>query len=189
MPPRPNRRDATAARHDSTTTHDVSSSNTLDALARSVAAAVQEHLHALNASSPHHHVAALLGESELEASRLRLASCHVVGAARTPADSTPIVVAIVLVPDRNADDLAGSLIRQFGLTRRESDVAALLLRHASTAHIARELGVTSHTARHHVERVLAKLEVRTRADAVAVISRLRAREHAVETGIPVIPRK
>ncbi|HZI76277.1 MAG TPA: LuxR C-terminal-related transcriptional regulator [Gemmatimonadales bacterium] len=56
---------------------------------------------------------------------------------------------------------------RYGLTRRERQVAELLARGKSNAAIARQLGISSHTARHHTQRVLAKLEVHSRAEAGA----------------------
>jgi DNA-binding NarL/FixJ family response regulator len=56
---------------------------------------------------------------------------------------------------------------RYGLTRREHQVAELLARGKSNATIARQLGISAHTARHHTQRVLAKLEVHSRAEAGA----------------------
>jgi DNA-binding CsgD family transcriptional regulator len=51
----------------------------------------------------------------------------------------------------------------FQLTRREAEVARCLAAGRSNAEVAAALGVSIHTARHHVERVLRKLRIRTRA--------------------------
>jgi DNA-binding NarL/FixJ family response regulator len=61
------------------------------------------------------------------------------------------------------------LSKQFGLTAREEEVALLLSRGVSNQAIARELGISEHTARHHTQRILAKLEVHSRAAAGAKI--------------------
>jgi DNA-binding CsgD family transcriptional regulator len=58
-----------------------------------------------------------------------------------------------------------------GLTAREAEVARLLARRASNAELAAALGVSAHTARHHTERVMRKLEVRKRADVAAALGR------------------
>jgi DNA-binding CsgD family transcriptional regulator len=50
------------------------------------------------------------------------------------------------------------------LTARERAVALLVAGGATLAVAAGELGISAHTARHHLERVYAKLSVRTRAD-------------------------
>lgn len=55
----------------------------------------------------------------------------------------------------------------YGLTERESDVARLLAEGRRNWAIATELGISPHTARHHTQRVLAKLGVHSRAEAVA----------------------
>lgn len=57
----------------------------------------------------------------------------------------------------------------YGLTRREAQVAKLLARGRSNQAIARELKISQHTARHHTQRILAKLEVHSRGEAGAKI--------------------
>ncbi|WP_412062196.1 LuxR C-terminal-related transcriptional regulator [Rubrivirga sp. IMCC45206] len=54
-----------------------------------------------------------------------------------------------------------------GLTPREAEVAVLLAQGCSNADLAERLFVSPHTARHHVENVLAKLEVGSRAGVAA----------------------
>ncbi len=61
--------------------------------------------------------------------------------------------------------------QRFGLTRREAEVALLLAEGLSNAQMAERLFVSPHTARHHVENVMGKLEVVSRA---AVAARLLA---------------
>jgi DNA-binding NarL/FixJ family response regulator len=63
---------------------------------------------------------------------------------------------------RNAD-----LHIQYGLTARELEVAMLLAQGRSNAAIAKTLQISAHTARHHTQRVLAKLGVHSRAEAGA----------------------
>jgi DNA-binding CsgD family transcriptional regulator len=55
-----------------------------------------------------------------------------------------------------------SIRARFGLTVRELQVASLIMHRLSNAEIARMLGVSPHTARHHTENVLAKFGVRSR---------------------------
>ena len=62
-----------------------------------------------------------------------------------------------------------NLMQQFGLTRREAQVATLLSRGRSNQAIARDLKISEHTARHHTQRILAKLEVHSRGEAGAKI--------------------
>jgi len=55
-----------------------------------------------------------------------------------------------------------------GLTRRETEVLALLARGLSNAKIAAQLSRSPRTVEHHVEAILAKLATSTRDDAVAI---------------------
>jgi DNA-binding CsgD family transcriptional regulator len=61
-----------------------------------------------------------------------------------------------------------------GLTPREREVLALLTEGASNPDIARRLGISVHTAKFHVGRVIDKLDATGRTDAVA---------HAARTGV------
>lgn len=67
------------------------------------------------------------------------------------------------------DSLESELTMRFGLTRREVQVATLLARGRSNQAIARELKISAHTARHHTQRILSKLEVHSRGEAGAKI--------------------
>ncbi|HEX2188230.1 MAG TPA: helix-turn-helix transcriptional regulator [Longimicrobiaceae bacterium] len=56
------------------------------------------------------------------------------------------------------------LRKELGLTRKEVDVVRLLAEGRSNAAIAAALFISPHTARHHTERIMAKLGVRSRAE-------------------------
>lgn len=60
-----------------------------------------------------------------------------------------------------------SLQIDHGMTAREIEVAMLLTEGCSNRTIAHRLGISPHTARHHTQRVLAKLGVHSRAEAGA----------------------
>lgn len=60
---------------------------------------------------------------------------------------------------------------RFGLTPREAEVAALLAEGRSNGEVARRLGISPHTARHHTQRVLGKLGAHSRAEAGAILRR------------------
>lgn len=76
-----------------------------------------------------------------------------------------------------AEFLAGVLSRLTGRTRsatltaRERQALGLLADGASTAEVARRLGVAVNTARNHVQRVLEKLGARSKLEAVAIARR------------------
>ncbi len=56
---------------------------------------------------------------------------------------------------------------RYRLTDREVDVAHLLALGHSNSEIAAALSISEHTCRHHTERVLTKLELRSRAGVAA----------------------
>jgi DNA-binding CsgD family transcriptional regulator len=86
---------------------------------------------------------------------------------------------VLVIADRFADDAVdrARIREEFGLTDREAEVAVLLADRRRNAEIARALGISVHTARHHVERVLLKLGGCKRRDVPRV---LRARLDATE---------
>jgi DNA-binding CsgD family transcriptional regulator len=81
-------------------------------------------------------------------------------AAGEPAD------AVVVAPDRVA---AGE--PEVGLTPREQEVLRLLAEGASNKAIARQLGISVHTAKFHVGSLLDKLDATGRTDAVTHAAR------------------
>lgn len=60
---------------------------------------------------------------------------------------------------------------EYGMTPREVEVALLLVEGCSNLTVARRLGISPHTARHHTQRVLGKLGVHSRAEAGARLRR------------------
>lgn len=69
----------------------------------------------------------------------------------------------------------GKLRQRYRLTGRESEVLRLLLLGQSNTRIAHTLSVSKHTARHHTERVLRKVQVHSRAQLSAAIGAARIR--------------
>ena len=53
-----------------------------------------------------------------------------------------------------------------GLTRRQSEVLALLIKGQSNGQIARRLNISPKTAEHHVAAIMARLEITTRRDVI-----------------------
>ena len=64
-------------------------------------------------------------------------------------------------------ELADPVLSSPGLTAREMDVLRLMAQGLGNKSIARELAISSHTAKYHVASVLAKLGAHTRAEAVS----------------------
>jgi len=63
-----------------------------------------------------------------------------------------------------------SVIQRFGMTPREADVAMLLSRGKRNSEIAVELRISKHTARHHTENVMLKLNVHARSEVTSAIA-------------------
>ena len=76
-----------------------------------------------------------------------------------PANGDPMVQH----PPSLADEARG-LLKDWGLTRRESEVALLVAQGWSSPRIAVEMHVTVHTVRRHTEAVFRKLQVHNRAE-------------------------
>jgi DNA-binding CsgD family transcriptional regulator len=74
------------------------------------------------------------------------------------------VPAVLVCLQKLAPDLPSrsALREQFGLTRREAQVAVLLAQRKSNREIAKELSISRHTAHHHTEQVFLKLGVSAR---------------------------
>jgi DNA-binding CsgD family transcriptional regulator len=76
------------------------------------------------------------------------------------------VALVVLRPDAPSRTRGGSIP---GLSERQSEVAHLVARGLATKEIAARLGISAHTARHHVERIFSRLRVRSRVSLAAVV--------------------
>jgi len=70
-------------------------------------------------------------------------------------------------PGGEVTETAGLVTDSPALTAREMDVLRLLAQGLGNKSIARELAISSHTAKYHVASVLAKLGAHTRAEAVS----------------------
>jgi DNA-binding NarL/FixJ family response regulator len=118
----------------------------------------------------------------LEAARAQLALAHS-AATRTPraaiAEAQLALRTFERIGARPDADAAAALLRELGasgrsrgpgtgpLTAREAEVLALLAEGLTNAAIAERLVISRRTAEHHVANILRKLELRTRAEAVA----------------------
>jgi len=86
---------------------------------------------------------------------------------RLAAPGEAATLAVVSRPQRERSG-AGD----FALTPRERDVLTLMAEGASNKQIAKQLGISVHTAKFHVASVLEKLDATGRTDAVAHAARL-----------------
>ena len=73
-------------------------------------------------------------------------------------------------------DRYARLSRYYGLTRREEEVCALLVRGCTIADVERELVVSNGTARNHIQHVYKKLDVHSKGEVQEVVARFMA-EH------------
>jgi DNA-binding NarL/FixJ family response regulator len=80
-------------------------------------------------------------------------------------------------PAPAAEAAAPSVGRSLGLTRRETEVLALLAEGQTNRQIGQELYITEKTASVHVSRILAKLGVAGRGEAAAIAHRLGLDRH------------
>jgi len=89
-------------------------------------------------------------------------------------DPALILAAATLVANGHRIEPDARLDPELGFTQlsaREKQVASLLVEGASNKLIARNLGISVHTAKFHVAAVLEKLGARNRADAVSIVLR------------------
>ena len=76
---------------------------------------------------------------------------------------------VCIVPQAQRGPSEDSLRERFGLTRQQARVALQLEQRRTNSEIATTLSVSPHTARHHTERVLAKLGVHSKVDVRQVL--------------------
>ena len=81
--------------------------------------------------------------------------------ANSPDTTGPIVLVFVDKAETQLPDDV-ELKSRFGLTRKESCVARLIADDRTNDQIAKELCISPHTARHHTERILAKVGANSR---------------------------
>lgn len=89
---------------------------------------------------------------------------------------------VALLPDDAGISLPPQVCEQLGITPRQVEVLALLLRGQANKDIARQLGVSIDTVKDHVQAVLRALGVNSRTQVVLEVGRLQRqrRLHASE---------
>lgn len=118
----------------------------------------------------------------LEAARARLTMAETIRASERDVARYEARVALAVFDDAGASgmaDRAAALLRELGgpartgpkavglLSRRESEVLALVAEGLTNAEIAARLFISTKTAEHHVSNILMKLHLRGRAEAAA----------------------
>lgn len=96
----------------------------------------------------------------------------------------------VIIEAAQPAHLASLLMRAYGLTPREREVARLVLRGRSTDELAHELGIAAGTVQAHLGNIFEKTGVRSRRELVGVVfqrhfePRVRDNEHRTATRRP-----
>ena len=96
----------------------------------------------------------------------------------------------VVIEAAQPTHLTSLLMRAYGMTPREQDVARRVLRGDSTEAIAGELAIAAGTVQAHLRNIFEKTGVRSRRELVAVAfqrhyePRVRDNEHRTTTGLP-----
>ncbi|OWJ65831.1 helix-turn-helix transcriptional regulator [Inquilinus limosus] len=89
---------------------------------------------------------------------------------RGPAPGEPGAVAVLISdPDRRSRIDTAGLASAYGLTRRESDLAALIADGFGPAEAAESLGISIGTARHYLKQVFEKTETHRQAELVRLL--------------------
>jgi DNA-binding CsgD family transcriptional regulator len=78
-------------------------------------------------------------------------------------------LAVIIEPSEPLD-IAPLIVQAYGLTRRESDVAMLVLRGLSTAQISTRLHISENTVQDHLKAIFDKVGVRSRGDLTAQLA-------------------
>lgn len=103
---------------------------------------------------------------------------------RPPAPVPGVAAVVVLsVGARDSGEFMSRL-----LTRRELEVARLVATGAANKEVAARLGISTHTARHHTERVYRKLSIKSRVSLVRMVTE-RAATQTGARGFPLQTRE
>ncbi|MCV6978999.1 helix-turn-helix transcriptional regulator [Mycolicibacterium pulveris] len=94
---------------------------------------------------------------------------YVVRVVPVSATGTPAALVIVVDPDRNPLPTVEALIRRYGLTRTEAEVARRVLDGDGLGPIARERSVSITTIRTHMKHIFEKTGTRRQAELVRLI--------------------
>jgi DNA-binding CsgD family transcriptional regulator len=94
----------------------------------------------------------------------------VIRAAALTTRSHAAVGYVVTLQAAPADDLAPLLMRAWALTRREREVARLVIDGLSTEDIATALFISGHTVRDHLKTIFGKVGVSRRQDLAATLT-------------------
>lgn len=84
-----------------------------------------------------------------------------------PPDTELVLIARAALPRSSRSSRVGNDVAAAGLSRREEEILALLADGLVNKQIAARLGISTNTVKTHLELLFEKLDVTTRAEAVA----------------------
>jgi len=99
-------------------------------------------------------------------------------------DDALVVAIVTRLGVAPTDDALATIRTRYRLTQRETEVARLLLEGRPNAEVAYALGISPHTARHHTERLLAKLGLESRNEIFYLVASRRSGEMRMPPKIP-----
>ncbi|MET4922514.1 helix-turn-helix transcriptional regulator [Streptomyces sp. PSRA5] len=99
-------------------------------------------------------------------------------------DQPPADVAVVVEP-AGPGEHAALVVAAYGLTPRERDITALVLRGHSTAEISEQARLSAHTVQDHLKSVFDKTGVRSRRDLVATLFTRHYQPALIPSGDPM----
>ena len=88
------------------------------------------------------------------------------------------------------DDVWAAIAMSLGLSKREAEIAALIMRDETERAMAGELGMSAHTVHTHLERLYRKLNARSRSQVVVrIFQRYVQLESGRSRGERVLPHR
>ncbi|WP_325890892.1 alpha/beta fold hydrolase [Grimontia sp. NTOU-MAR1] len=121
---------------------------------------------ALDFSGKHNQVL-MLGEAARPLEKLMVLLSTIYG--QQDESGNQLVAAFLSSPKNQPVSIPDSLTQYYGLTKKEVEVACLLIRGFSVKELANEMHVTEHTARSHLKSLLSKTKTQRQTELVRIL--------------------